>query len=187
MLIGRDMSHHNGVSDVNAGEFTILKVTEGQSWKDPKAKEYVQQLNKQQMIGAYHFLRADVKGNHPYKEAENFVNTLLELNLLYKAVLVCDYEGGSLGHEDYLLKFLEGVYIMTGVKPILYTGSAATKPLKRVATAGYELWLAHYGVSSPKFYNWKSCLMWQFTSTPFDINIFNGDESDWYRRTQKSN
>lgn len=185
MLIGMDISKWNDGIDVNAGEFTIMKISEGQTYRDPKANDFRRKFDGRQLLGAYHFLRADIKGNHPYKEAENFVNGLLEYDLLYKSLLVCDYEAGSLGHEAYLLQFLEGVKIMTGVKPIVYTGSSATKGLPNIAKAGYELWIAHYNVKSPKIYNWKSALAWQFTSKPFDVDIFNGNENDWYLRTIK--
>ena len=107
MLLGHDISKWNSGIDVNTGDFTMMKVTEGVTYVDPKCAEYVRQLNDEQLIGCYHFLRADneKKGNTPAKEAQNFINQVNKLGLLYKAVLVVDYEAGSIGHEDYLLNF----------------------------------------------------------------------------------
>lgn len=186
MLIGRDMSHWNSDCDVNAGEFTIVKLTEGQNYTDPKAKQLLASSTAEQLLGVYHYLRADVKGNHPFKEAENFVNRILETGMLYKAVLVVDYEGKSLGHEDYLLQFMQGVEIMTGVKPLVYTSASETRKLKKICDAGYKLWVAHYNVGSPRIYNWKYPSIWQFTSTPFDVNIFYGFKEDWLKLCERS-
>lgn len=189
MLLGCDISKWNKDNvDCNVGEFTLIKVTEGVTYQDPVSAEYVKNIDDEQLIGAYHFLRADneKKGNTPEKEATNFVNTLNKLGLLYKAVLVCDYEAGSLGKTDYLLKFLEAVYKMTGVKCLIYCSSSATKAIKNVYDKGYKLWVANYNVAKPTIYNWKEATIWQLTSKPFDIDIFYGSRKDWYRLANKA-
>lgn len=185
MLIGQDISHHNTNVNVNAGDFTIIKATEGQSYTDPKFKIYVKQLRDNQLVGCYHYLRADVKGNDAWKEADNFVRRVIEAGLMYKSLLVVDYEAKSIKHEDYLLRFLRGVEIMTGVRPIIYCSCSVAKNLKQCKKLGYEFWIAHYSSKHLKDTEAKSNLMWQFTDMPWDIDIFMDTESGWIRRTKK--
>lgn len=186
MLIGQDISHHNDYVDVNAGDFTILKATEGQNYADPSFKNFVQQLNEEQLVGCYHFIRADVKRNDAYVEADNFVRRVIEAGLMYKSLLIVDYEAKSVGHEDYLLKFLEAVEIMTGLKPVVYCSCSVAKKLKKVKAKRYEFWIAHYDSKHLKDIEGRANLMWQFTSSPWDFDVFMGSRDDWIKRTQKS-
>lgn len=185
ILIGHDVSHHNSGVDVNAGDFVILKATEGQSYTDPQFFEYVKELKEDKLVGCYHFIRADVKGNDAWKEADNFVRRVIEAGLMYKSLLIVDYEAKSLGHIEYLQRFLEGVKIMTGIKPIIYCSCSARKKLDSLAKQGYEFWIAHYDVKHLKD-SYGSSLMWQFTSSPWDFDIFYGSKADWVKRTKKS-
>lgn len=186
MLIGQDISHHNTNVDVNAGDFTVIKATEGQTYTDPSFKGFVQQLNEEQLVGCYHFIRADVCDNNALVEADHFVREVIGAGLMYKSLLVVDYEAKSVGREGYLLRFLDGVKIMTGIKPIVYCSCSVAKRLKRVKAKGYEFWIAHYDAKHIKDSEGKTNLMWQFTSSPWDFDIFYGDRSDWIKRTKKS-
>lgn len=185
-LVGQDISHHNTNVDVNAGDFTIIKATEGEGYVDPSFKAFVKKLNEEQLVGCYHFIRADVKGNNAWFEADHFVRKVIEAGLMYKSLLIVDYEDKSVGHEDYLLKFLDGVKIMTGIKPIVYCSCSVAKGLKRVKAQGYEFWVAHYGTKHLKCQFGRCALMWQFTSAPWDFDIFYGDRAEWIKRTKKS-
>lgn len=184
MLIGQDISHHNTNVDVNAGDFTVIKATEGQTYVDPQLDNYVKQLKEDQLVGFYHFIRADIKNNDAWIEADNFVKTVIGTHYMYKSLLVVDYEAKSVGHEDYLLRFLEGVKIMTGLKPVVYCSCSVAKKLKKVKAQGYEFWIAHYNSAHLKDVEAKSNLMWQFTSSPWDFDIFMGSKEDWIKRTK---
>ena len=186
MLIGQDISHHNTNVDVNAGDFTVIKATEGQTYVDPQLYNYVSQLREEQLVGFYHFIRADIKNNNAWIEADNFVKTVIGTHYMYKSLLVVDYEAKSVGHEDYLLRFLDGVKIMTGIKPIVYCSCSVAKRLKRVKAKGYEFWIAHYSTKHLKCQFGRGALMWQFTSTPWDFDIFYGDRAEWIKRTKKT-
>lgn len=186
MLIGQDISHHNVNVDVNAGDFTIIKATEGQTYTDPSFKDFVKQLDEDQLVGCYHFIRADVRGNDAWFEADHFVREVIDAGLMYKSLLVVDYEAKSVGREGYLLRFLDGVKIMTGIKPIVYCSCSVAKRLKRVKAKGYEFWIAHYDAKHIKDSEGKTNLMWQFTSSPWDFDIFYGDRDGWIKRTKKS-
>lgn len=188
MLIGQDLSHWNGDNvDVNAGDFVVIKVSQGTTWEDSKAKDYVQRLNSDQLVGCYHYLTASDDINKAWLESDHFVKTVIGLGLMYKSLLVVDYENESLGHQDYLLKFLEGVKIMTGLDCVVYCSSSETKKLKKTAKSGYPLWVAHYKCDKPKVNSWNSWLMWQFTYTPWDMDLFNGSKEDWLKLTVKQN
>ena len=177
-LIGSDVSRHNPNFPVGSGCFNIFKATEGRTYVDPSFSANVSKLKGDELFGFYHFARPDTKGNNPMLEAENFVNTVRPF--IGKAIFILDWEGEALNYDDdYAINFMLHVEAMTGVKPILYTGSWATIKCKDVAKYGYELWIAHYGVDNPKIYNFHDWRMWQFTSTPFDFNIFKGTEEDW--------
>lgn len=179
-LIGNDISRHNPNFPVGSGCFNIFKATEGRTYVDPSFAANVSQLKDDELFGFYHFARPDSKGNNPKLEAENFVNAVRPF--IGKAIFILDWEGKALNYDDdYAINFMLHVEAMTGVKPILYTGSWATIKCKDVAKYGYELWIAHYGVDNPKIYNFHDWRMWQFTSTPFDFNIFKGTEEDWRR------
>ena len=179
-LIGNDVSRHQPNFPVGSGNFNIFKATEGRTYVDPTFAEKVRQSKDGDLIGFYHFARPDSKGNTPKLEAENFVSTVRPY--IGKAIFILDWEGEALKYDDdYAINFMLHVEAMTGVKPMLYTGSWATIKCPDVARFGYELWIAHYGVDEPKIRNFKDWRMWQFTSTPFDFNIFKGTEEDWRR------
>ena len=178
MLIGGDISHYNYPFEVGFGEFQIYKATEGKSFVDPKLGDYMKEIKNDDLIAFYHFARPDVKGNTPQLEAQNFVENVKKY--IGKAVFVLDWEGKALKYsESYAMEWLREVHSLTGVKPMLYTSSSATKNFPRIAKAGYKLWVAHYNVQVPKVYNWSTWTMWQFTSKPFDVDLFNGTVEDW--------
>lgn len=187
MLIGGDVSHWNYPFEVGFAEFQIFKATEGASYIDPRFFEYIKNVDWTEPVGVYHFIRVDnrYRGNTPQKEAENFVNTILKAGILGKVMLICDFEGASVSvkdSENYVLTFLSTVEVMTGIKPIIYVSASVAKKLKRIKNAGYELWVAHYNVKAPDSGCWDKWLMWQFTSLPFDLNLFNGTVKDWNDR-----
>lgn len=175
-LIGVDLSHHNYPFQPNFGQFQIIKATEGSTYIDNRFKQYMEE--NRGLVGCYHFARPDVQGNTPVKEARNFVNTVKPY--LGKVILVLDWEAKALKYsQDYALEFLREVKAQTGITSIIYCPSSATKKLPKVAQEKYPLWVAHYNVKSPRIYNWNSWLLWQFTSKPFDINLFAGTAEDW--------
>ena len=178
MLIGGDISHHNYPFEVGFGEFQIYKATEGKSFVDYKLGDYMKEIKSSDLIAFYHFARPDVAGNTPKLEAQNFVDNVKKY--IGKAVFVLDWEGKALKYsESYAMEWLREVHSLTGVKPMLYTSSSATKNFPKIAKAGYKLWVAHYNVQVPKVYNWSTWTMWQFTSKPFDVDLFNGTVEDW--------
>lgn len=178
MLIGGDISHYNYPFEVGFGEFQIYKATEGRTWVDPNLADYLKDVKADDLIAFYHYARPENIGNNAKLEAQNFVETVKKY--IGKAIFVLDWEGKALKYsESYALEWLREVHLLTGVKPIFYTSSSATKNYPNIAKAGYKLWVAHYNVQLPKVYNWNTWTMWQFTSKPFDVDLFNGTVDDW--------
>lgn len=185
ILLGADLSHHN-YGEINPAlfDFIWLKASEGKTYKDPKMTEFLTDIAEQcgsdavPFIGFYHYARAE--NNMPEEEADNFIKTIEPH--IGNCLMALDWEGESVNiNQSWALRWLNYVKEKTGYTPIIYTSGSVTKKLGVVATAGYPLWVAHYvsqGVKKPKFYNWSEAKFWQFTSTPFDVDIFYGSRAD---------
>lgn len=181
MLIGGDISHHNHPFEVGFAEFQIFKATEGKTYVDPKLGDYMKNVKKDDLIAFYHYARPDVSTNSPEMEARHFYEVVKPY--IGRAIFVLDWEGAALKYnEGYALRWLVAVEQFTGVRPILYMSSSATKKFPNVAKMGYELWVANYNVKSPTVHCFKDWLMWQFTRKPFDVDLFKGTEADWRAR-----
>ncbi|MDE6093757.1 MAG: hypothetical protein K2F61_03145 [Muribaculaceae bacterium] len=72
---GIDLSHHNGMVDMNAFadkiDFLYLKASEGATWRDPMYNTYYSQAKTAGIpVGAYHFFNFTIDGR---LQAENFL------------------------------------------------------------------------------------------------------------------
>lgn len=123
-------------------QFAIVKATEGTSFTSSTVTEQATKvLNDGKLLGFYHF----VGGSGATAEAEYFVNVVRPY--IGKAILVLDWEGnGTGGGVAYAKAFLDHVYELTGVKPLIYMSYAVTNSndWSAVANAGYDLWVARY-------------------------------------------
>lgn len=184
ILIGGDFSRHNyDVVNPSCLDFVWLKATEGRSWVDPMMHHYLEDMvsaggNNTPFIGFYHYARAE--SNLPEEEAQHFLKTIEPH--IGNCMLALDWEGRSLQiTPTWAVRWLNYVKDHTGQTPLIYCSGSETKKLGAVATAGFPLWVAHYvrqGVKKPTFYNWSEAKFWQFTSTPFDVDIFYGSRAD---------
>jgi lysozyme len=161
-----DLSHHNTVSDwsevIESGIVGIIhKATEGSSFVD---STYAQRAHDAQSAGlkwgAYHFLRpGDMR-----QQAQHFVNTAGDDIELYAA----DHEDEGVSLND-LKNFLIEVELLTGRKPIIYSGHVLKEQLegkgRDAALAEYRLWLAHYTSGAPTWpeETWESWWLWQYS------------------------
>jgi hypothetical protein len=126
-------------------------------------------------VTGYHFARPDGNPTKPREEAAWFVSQLnLQPGMLIPAL---DLErAGSLGTAgliDWVQQWLDEVYRLTGVRPMIYTSPAFWRNYlgntRQFADQGYDvLWVAHWGVSQPSVpaSNWggKGWTFWQYTS-----------------------
>ena len=211
-LKGIDIS--NWQSNINLAnidaDFVIVKATEGIGWTDPsftKLYSSAKSLNKK--LGLYHFARPTVN-NTAKQEADTFVNAAKSVGAIGKAMFVLDWEAENKTNVSYAKEWLDTVYSMTGVKPVMYMSESVTKQAdwSPVVNAGYALWVAKYrdneidynydmanAGSIPNVKYWSKYIMWQWTgkgrlngySGDLDCNIFYGNENTWdsYIKTEK--
>ncbi len=200
-VLGIDVSDNVGEVDwgrvVAAGyAYAFVKATDGvhysrvgyflENWPKMKAAGILR--------GAYHFYES---GDGPEAQADYFASVLERAGGLEKGDLppVLDFERATSGAN--VLKFLQRLEDKTGRTPIIYVNeSFANSYLSDPAFASYPLWIAEYGVTSPKVpRTWsaagKTWTFWQNSesgtvpgvpgSGETDLDQFNGSESDLKR------
>lgn len=183
-LKGIDVSHHNkwqydrGMIDFSKHDFIIMKATEGRTFVDPMYDKYMQRVNElNKPYGFYHYARPE--NNSPQVEANNFCNTIGKDG--EKAILVLDWEGTALKHDiSWAVDWLNEVEDVFGKKPLIYTSSWYTKILAPVLANNNGLWVAHYTKKNkPTVHVYPFWAIWQYSSDPYDKDIFNGSISQW--------
>ena len=173
-LKGIDISHHNkyAIPDFAKQDFVIMKATEGVTYKDPMMDEYIAMLKTDQLYGFYHFARPE--RNRAKAEASNFCNTIGAYG--EEAMLVLDWEAQAVTQPiEWALEWCKEVEKIYGKKPLIYCSSWYTKRIKLLLENDIGLWVAHYTKKDkPTIYTYPTWAMWQYTSEPYDKNIFNG-------------
>lgn len=192
LLKGADISHHNGGCAVekiieldNEIDFFIVKATEGRTYTDPLFEVNCRDvIENGRLLGMYHFARPD-NGNMPKQEAVNFVSKFKDY--IGQAIPVLDWEGKALEYSDsWALDWMQNVFAMTGVKPMLYTSQSEVHKMERLKDFDCGLWVARYnkqqelGSVSP----WKTWAMWQyddgrFVKGKYDKDYFNGTKTQF--------
>ena len=179
MLKGCDVSSWQNPSDWNGDDFdfVIMKASEGVTITDSKAASHykkAQSLGK--LTGFYHYARPEY--NTAAKEAQYFVSIVKPY--IGKSILALDYEGKALAYgASWAKQWLDKVYELTGVKPVIYLQGSVVKDYKAILDADYGLWVAHWGVSSPRIAPWPFYTLWQYRGDPLDLDYFNGDKATW--------
>ena len=173
-LKGIDISHHNkyNLPPFDKQDFIIMKATEGVSYKDPMMDVYLEKLPTDMLYGFYHFARPE--RNRAKEEARNFCNTIGRYG--EGAMLVLDWEAMAVSQPiEWAVDWCNEVEKVYGKKPLIYCSSWYTKKIKPLLDNNNGLWVAHYTkADSPKVYTYPSWAMWQYTSEPYDKDIFNG-------------
>lgn len=206
MLKGIDISNWQkdiDLSKINA-DFVIPKATEGVKYADPFMNGFLDKSIKLgKKVGAYHFARPE--WNSSDAEARFFVDRVK--NYIGKVVLVLDWESDGKANVAWAKRWLDTVYSLTGVRPIIYMSESVTKQFNWSSVSkDYGLWVARYrdmipdanydmsnaGVK-PSVGSWNNYLMWQWTSVGrlagyngnLDCDVFYGDAKDWDRLAMK--
>lgn len=181
-LIGVDISHHNHPFNTTFGDFQIHKATEGKTFIDPKFLEWAYaRRGNEYLNGVYHFFSLSSSAKD---QADKFLDVVRQSNLT-RTLLILDLEEEELfdainGNKE-ALRWLKLVKIATGTTPILYTNTYGSRKLPK-EFGKYPLWIASYYKKAPEIgalWNANDWKLWQFTSRPFDVNLFNGVEQDW--------
>lgn len=184
-LKGCDISHHNKyhIPDFSKQDFIIMKATEGRNFVDPMMNEYIKMLKQDQLYGFYHFARPE--RNRAKDEAKHFCDTIGKYG--EEALLVLDWEALAVQQPiEWALEWCKEVEKIYGKKPLIYCSSWYTKKIRLLLQNDIGLWVAHYTKKDkPTVYTYPTYALWQYTSDPYDKDIFNGSRKQWLQYTQR--
>lgn len=173
LILGIDVSHFQGdidwkkIKDANI-QFAYDKATQGNHYKDPEYDKNKTGARSAGLIhGSYHFFTSNQPG---LDQAKHFCTVIDHRESDMPPVL--DLEQGSivngvtiLAFQKEVMEWLNEVERQLGVKPIIYTNHPfGDQYLDNPDFSAYELWIAEYGVSSPKIpkqWKEKGWLIWQ--------------------------
>jgi len=198
---GIDISNYQ--KDINLAnidcDFVIVKATEGKSIVDKSCDKFFQQARALgKSVGFYHFARPEY--NDAHTEAQFFYENTK--NYFRQGIPILDWESKGKANVAWAKAWLDEIYNLTGVRPIIYMSSSVTRTYdwSSVANANYGLWVAKYrdyavdynydmsnAGSKPSIKWWKFYAMWQWTSTGrlngysgnLDCDEFYGDVKAW--------
>ena len=187
MLKGIDISHHNKFQIFpkdnqpkiifSKHDFIIMKATEGVTYVDPCMEKYIGLLEPDQLYGFYHFARPE--RNSAKDEARHFCNTIGRYG--EDALLVLDWEAKAVKEPiEWAVEWCNEVEKIYGKKPMIYCSSWYTKHLKPLLDNNNGLWVAHYTSNKkPTVHTYPTWAMWQYSSDPYDKDIFNGSRKQF--------
>lgn len=202
MLKGIDISKWQSVGTGDgAYDFVICKATEGNGYTDPSCDKHYQRAKAQEkLLGVYHFARPDL-GNTAEAEAEWFVSQIK--GYIGEAILVLDWEVQT-WRVDWAKAFLDKVYALTGIKPLIYMSASVVNgnDWSAVVKGDYGLWIAgypaKYNVKNPPLPTeadmpygtgaWKFWAIWQYSSSTgtLDLDIAAMDAAAWKKYAAKA-
>ena len=148
MLHGIDISHWQKGIDLNAidYDFVIIKATQGYKHIDECFREFADtSLKRGKKIGLYHYFDSTAM---PETQAVFFVNTIKDY--LGRAILVLDWERDENLYfkqgQEIAIRFLNKVYELTGIRPLIYMSKTVTRSYKwdKVVKGNFGLWVAQY-------------------------------------------
>lgn len=197
---GVDISFYQGEIDWNVlaeedhVDFAFIKATEGSSHQDERFTENWNNARAAGVyVGAYHFVSFESTGE---TQADNFISLVpkqanslppvLDLELYNEEVMINPPDREQV-HEilDAMIVKLEAYY---GVRPIIYTSSNLYVKYLLGSYWGYDIWMSN--TSCEPLANWT---FWQYSfegklrgfaseDIPVDLNVYNGDEQDFYKQ-----
>lgn len=191
MLRGIDISNHNynyimqnGIDLKTYSDFTIIKASEGTTFKDPYLDAFYDMLHgsrdgrpdPDRLYGFYHYARAEK--NEPKAEADHFLS-LVGHHAGY-CLYALDVEGKALENpliDAWAFSWCLYVWSRTGVKPLIYCSESEVKRFSSVAAGDFGLWVAKWngGTKFPKVRPWRHWACWQYQSSALDYNFFDGN------------
>lgn len=203
-LDGIDISGYQKGIDIAAvpSDFVIVKVSEGTSSTATFKEQADAALKAGKLLGLYHFANADTTAS---AQAEFFADSVKDY--LGKALLFLDWEDTYYSKvrekgTSWAAEWLERVYKLTGVKPLIYMNKNATREYDFSDIAKeYKLWAAQYadmdahdGYQDDPWQDTRGYGAWgsaptifQYSSTThldgydgnLDVDKFYGSKSDW--------
>lgn len=173
-----DLSSH-----AQAGsQFAIVKVSEGTSYRNPKASSQISTaLSNNMMPMAYHFATFSSNSSAAVAEASYAIKAAQAFGLPTGSYIACDYEtgqgnniyGGKIPTANAIIAFMDTIK-SAGYKPLLYASSSVLQnnidTSSVIAKYPNSLWVASYAISgridNPNFNYFPSMdgvSIWQFT------------------------
>lgn len=135
-------------------DFVIVKFTQSTGYLNPYAdRQYSTAKAAGKLMGAYHY----AVGKDPEDEAQHFVTSLG--NRVGECILALDWEGnqnqlfGTGKDVAWCKAFLDEVYRLTGVRPLIYMSKSVCRKYNWADVANdYPLWCAQYKSNSTTDY-----------------------------------
>lgn len=169
---------------------TIIKLTEGTGYFNPKASAQIKSAHENHMfVHGYHFATFGNSVNQAKAEAKVFVSRAKTLNVSKKRYLWLDWETGDgnvvvnsrASNTRAILAFM-GVVYDAGYKAGLYSGASLMRSnidtSQVVRKYGTCLWVASYAtmgrIDAPNFGYFPSMdgvALWQFTDNWCGLNV----------------
>ncbi len=197
-LNGIDVSYYQGTvnwqSVKAAGNtFAFARATYGSTKVDPQFSINWPAMKAAGIIrGTYHFY---VSSNDPAAQANLFLETVGSLGSTdLPPVLDVEAGGGTTNLVSGVQQWLDIVEQQLGRTPMIYTGPSFWNENMTSDFGNYPLWVAEYGVSTPKQTNgWNNWAFWQYSQSgsvagisPVDMDYFNGSRNDLLALIQAS-
>lgn len=202
MLKGLDLSMWQSVGTGDGDyDFIICKATEGVGYTDPSCDAHYQRAKSQgKLLGVYHFARPGY--NDPIAEADWFVSQIQ--GYIGEAILILDWEVEATWNVGWAKKWLDRVYQLTGVKPMIYMSGSVVNAndWSSVVAGDYGLWIAYwpneyqYGQGWPTDPSqmtygigaWPFWAIWQFSSRngTLDCDVAQMDREGWMKYAAKN-
>lgn len=186
------------VAQMHDVEFVIAKATEGTTYVNPDCdRVYRDARASGKKTGVYHFARQ----GDAIAQAKYFVDHIS--GYIGRSVLVLDYESHAVDQGvGWAKDWLDAVYNMTGVKPVIYMSNSVVHRYDWTEVAkNYSLWNAGYYAGYNTIYGFvdnpslhydlgefsDNTALYQYTSSGrlngwsgnLDFDIFYGDVTDW--------
>lgn len=200
---GIDVSRWQGAIDwgpiAAAGyRFAVIRASCGNYYTDPRFYEnWRGATDNGLLVSAYHVVK-------PKQTADSQMDRLLtvlqdrqsDLPLVLDVELTDDQDANTI--TRVVKECADEIEQRDGRKPIIYTGSWFWNPNihHTLAWHEYDLWIAHYGVSTPTLpRDWTTWKFWQYSesgqvsgvsSHNTDLNWFNGSYNDLLAYARKS-
>lgn len=164
-------------------KYVIVKLTEGLSYFNPKAKYQIKSAHAHHMyVDGYHFAVFGSSVRQAKKEAKFAVKRAKKLGLAKGRWLFCDWEtgdgnwvyGGKVASARAIMAFM-AVVKKAGYKPGIYSGASLLRNNIDTARIVHKyatcIWVASYATMSPVstanfgyFPSMDGVAVWQFTS-----------------------
>lgn len=185
--VSKWQSNVNWQSVKEAGiPFAFARATYGKTEVDSQFKTNWQAMKEADVIrGPYHFF---VAADDPTAQADLFISTVGSLggNDLPPVLDVETDSGTSSTLVADVRTWLDVVEQKLGRRPMIYTSPSYWNEYMTDDFGSYPLWVAEYGVSSPKSVNgWSAWTLWQYSESgdlaglnPVDLDYFNGSLDD---------